>query len=177
MQDLGEQIVGDWLKLCRGCEFVEYNLPTTDKQGEIDVVGINIQTKKVYVCEVATHLETGMRYTKDGRSDNIERFCKKFKKDILYAKIHFECCGFGPVYMLWSPIVKGSDQQKNIEVIREKIKNDEGVDLELVINEEYKKRFDDLRAQADGETKALKSPVLRLMQIEGKLSSVSTTAA
>jgi len=45
MQNIGEEIVGDWLKLCCGCEFVEYNLQTPDTQGEIDVVGINVKKK------------------------------------------------------------------------------------------------------------------------------------
>ena len=39
MQNIGEEIVGEYLKILRGCDFVEYNLYTPDVQGEIE--GIN----------------------------------------------------------------------------------------------------------------------------------------
>jgi hypothetical protein len=60
MQNLGEEIAGEYLKVIKGCEFIEYNLYTPDVQGKIDVVGIDVvgidvKNKKLYVCEVATH--------------------------------------------------------------------------------------------------------------------------
>ncbi len=42
MQNPGEEFVGEYLRHIRGCEFVQYNLQTTDVQGEIDVIGINM---------------------------------------------------------------------------------------------------------------------------------------
>ncbi len=80
MQNPGEEIVGEYLKYFLGCDFVEYNLYTPDVQGEIDVVGINPKNKVVYICEVATHLVTGLQYVKERQPDNVERFTKKFRK-------------------------------------------------------------------------------------------------
>jgi hypothetical protein len=73
MQNPGEEIVGEYLKAILNCDFVEYNLHTPDIQGEIDVVGINAENKIVYICEVATHLITGLQYVKNKRPDNIAR--------------------------------------------------------------------------------------------------------
>jgi len=63
--NLGEELVAAYLQYLKGCDFIQQNLYTPDIQGEIDVVGINLNTKTIYVCEVAIHLVTGLRYTKD----------------------------------------------------------------------------------------------------------------
>ena len=60
MQNIGEELAGEYLKIVKGCDFVEYNLYTPDIQGEIDVVGIDVRSKKIYICEVAIHLITGL---------------------------------------------------------------------------------------------------------------------
>lgn len=57
-----EEICGEWLRHFCKCEFIQYNLKTPDIQGEIDVIGINLSDHIVYVCEVAIHLVTGLRY-------------------------------------------------------------------------------------------------------------------
>ena len=82
MENAGEHIVGQYLQLIKKCDFVQYNLQTKTVQGEIDVVGINSEKREVYVCEVATHLETGLQYTKDNRPNNVQKLISKFKKDI-----------------------------------------------------------------------------------------------
>ena len=89
MQNPGEELVGEYLKIILGCDFVEYNLYTPDIQGEIDIVGINASKKELYVCEVATHLITGLQYVKDKQPDNVDRFVKKFSKNIEYANKYF----------------------------------------------------------------------------------------
>jgi spore maturation protein CgeB len=77
--------------------------------------------------------------------------------------------------MLWSPIVKPAgqaakyNQMKDVQEVVHQIKSEFGVDLQLVINETYLNYLQKLREFARTETKALASPVLRLMQIEEKL--------
>ena len=58
MINVGEQLVSSYLRYIRKCEFTQMNLYTVEAQGEIDVVGINLKDRKVYVCEVAIHLRT-----------------------------------------------------------------------------------------------------------------------
>lgn len=173
MPDVGEQITGEYLKLFRGCYFVEYNLYPPGTQGEIDVVGINPKDKIVYICEVATHLVTGLQYVKDRRPDHVARFTKKFCKNIEYARTYFS--DYQHNFMLWSPIVKNqsvsakNNQTRDINDIKLALKNEHGFEIEAIVNHEYMKCLNKLRSYAKEETKELKSPILRLMQVEEKL--------
>lgn len=94
-------------------------------QDEIDVGGINTAKKTAYICEAATHLETGFLYVKENHPNNIETFVKKFEKDIEYAKMYLP--EFKKIFMLWSPIVKTSkegsqhNQTNDIDQIKSKI--------------------------------------------------------
>ena len=46
MINVGEQLVASYLQYIRECEFTQMNLYTVDSQGEIDVVGIDLERKK-----------------------------------------------------------------------------------------------------------------------------------
>ena len=174
IQNPGEEVVGEYLKIILECNFVEYNLYTPDIQGEIDVVGINAKEKILYICEVATHLITGLQYVKNKQPDNVDRFTKKFRKNIEYANEYFS--EYEKHFMLWSPIVKNQgprakhNQLKDILEIQNVLKSEYDVTIEPVINQTYAECLAKLRSHAAKETKELKSPVLRLMQIEEKLS-------
>lgn len=177
MPDPGEELVGEYLKNILGCEFVEYNLQTPDVQGEIDVIGINIDEKKLYVCEVATHLQ-GLQYTKkkDGKTgpDNVDRFIKKFRKNIPYAEKYFS--DFEMKFMIWSPVVRvaGSDAKHNpiadLDKVSDVLEEELGYKIEAVVNEDYQRCLDELCAYASKETKELKSPIMRTLQIQEHLS-------
>ncbi|MDV6340671.1 hypothetical protein R2083_02740 [Nitrosomonas sp. Is35] len=171
--NIGEELVASYLEHIKGCDFIQKNLYTPDVQGEIDVVGINLKERKVYICEVAIHLATGLRYVKDRRPNNAQKLTEKFSRDIEYANKYF------PHYerhiMLWSPIIKGSrenskySQEKDIAKIRANIKAKYGFDIEFVINERFLDCFNELRKFARTKTEELKNPVLRLLQIEESL--------
>jgi hypothetical protein len=62
--DMGQEIAAAYLQYIKNCEFIQQNLYTPDVQGEIDVLGINLKTKIIHVCEVAVHLSTGLFYVK-----------------------------------------------------------------------------------------------------------------
>lgn len=171
--NVGEEICGEWLRHVRGCEFIQYNLKTTEVQGEIDVIGIDLSGRAVYACEVALHLVTGLQYVRDRRPDNIPRLTAKLTKDIEYIR------GAFPDYhhnlMLWSPVVK--DQKKGskynqIRDVREIIEAVEiacGITVTAVVNERFQEALDQLRDAARNETKELDSPVMRYLQVEERL--------
>jgi hypothetical protein len=174
MHNIGEAIVGAYLQHIRECEFVQYNLHTPDVQGEIDVIGINIRKRTIYVCEVAVHLITGLQYvSRERRPDNVNRFLLKFKKDIAYATKYFE--HYQREYMLWSPIVKNQaegtkyNQLNDVAEISRQLLESHNIQLQLIINARFAECLQELREYARNETKEMKSPVLRLMQIEEKL--------
>jgi len=174
MQNIGEEIAGAYLKACLGCDFLEFNLQTPDIQGEIDVVGIKVKERVLYVCEVATHVD-GLMYVdrRTNQPDNVDRLVRKFTKDIAYARKHFT--DYQHVFMLWSPVVRQSsptakhNQMADLADITSRIATQSGIEIRLIVNEKYQECLDALREYAATETKHLKSPVLRLMQIEEKL--------
>ena len=175
MENIGETLVGDYLKVILGCDFVAFNTHTQDVQGEIDVVGINTKKNEVYICEVAVHLTTGLMYVKQGEklSVNVERLVKKFEKDIAYARKYL--ANFTHKFMLWTPIlrVSGEDtknnQTKDIAEIKRQILEKHGIEIIVICNHDFQKSLDELRNYAAKESKELKSPVLRYLQIEEKL--------
>lgn len=172
--NIGEEIVSTYLQYVKGCEFIQNNLYLPDIQGEIDVVGVNLKKKEIYICEVAVHLITGLQYVKNNQPDNIARFVNKFSKEIEYANKYFR--EYKKHFMLWSPIVKNQgknakhNQMRDIAKIKTEIKRKHHVNIEFIINREFQNCLAILRNYAKKETKELKSPVLRLMQIEEHLN-------
>ena len=176
MEDPGEHLVGQYLKYIKGCDFVEYNLQTKLKQGEIDVVAINSSESKVYICEVVTHLTgVGLLYVKGGRPDNVGRLTSEFRKDIEYGITNFR--DFERIYMLWTPLAKDtgtmakSNPFKDIREVKEKIKLEFGIDLIIFMNEDYMRALSELRGFASKTSYAMKSPIMRYLQIEETLKS------
>jgi hypothetical protein len=167
--NIGEEIVSAYLEYIKHCEFTQKNLNTPDVQGEIDVVGIDLEGKTIYLCEVAIHLTIGLQYVKNNKPNNIEKLVEKFSKDIEYAKKYFQ--DYKIHVMLWSPVVKETpnakhNQMDDVRLIKSKIMEKYGIDVELIINEKFLLCLEDLRNYARMETKDIKSPVIRLMQVE-----------
>lgn len=174
MFNVGEEIAAEYLKWVCECDFVEPNLKIPDVQGEIDVVGINLREKNVFICEVAVHLETGLKYTKNKRPDNVPRLTNKFDKGITYARAYFPDYEIMP--MLWSPLVKDQsstakyNQLRDVREIQQFVEERFGIELVAVINEDFSRRLGELRDVARSKTEALTSPVMRFLQIEEKLA-------
>ena len=172
MLNLGEEICGEYLKYILNCEFVTYNVTNPDIQGEIDVVGINLDQKEIYVCEVAIHT-SGLQYVTNKRPDDYNRFVAKFEKDISYAQKYFSGYAVNP--MIWSPVVKVSgDKAKYNTIIELKhvadfVKAKYNLDTELVINKEFYSAINKLKLYTDTETSEFKSNVMRMFQIERSL--------
>lgn len=175
MGNVGEEMVGAYLQAIRGCGFVQYNVPTGKGQGEIDVLGLDFKNRAVYVCEVAVHLTTGLMYVdpKTKQPCNVERLTAKFAKDLEYADAQFP--EFEHVLMFWSPVVKSAgpkakhNQVLDVEQVCEAVRRLHGVEVEVVINHRFRECLKQLKKYAGSKTVELKSPVLRLLQIEALL--------
>lgn len=170
MLNVGEQLVSSYLRYIRKCDFIQTNLYTIDAQGEIDVVGINLKEKRVYVCEVAVHLTTGLQYVKEKRPNNVQKLTEKFSRDIEYTRKYLS--EYEPHYMLWSPIVKDRkgdplyNQVSHLSEISAQLKAKYNVKLECVVNEKFLACLKELREFARLQTAELQCPLLRLIQIE-----------
>ena len=172
--NIGEQLVSSYLRYIRNCEFTQMNLYTVEAQGEIDVVGINLKGRKVYICEVAIHLSTGLQYTKDKRPNNVNKLTEKFARDIDYANKYF--ADYEKHFMLWSPIVRGRkggsqyDQLIHLQELDANISASHGVSIELVVNRRFLEYMNEMREYASRATADLKCPVMRLFQIQESLA-------
>lgn len=65
--EIGELFVGAYLRIIEKCPLIQYNVfdDTSSSQGEIDVLGLDFAQKRLFVCEVITHLD-GAQYSKSG---------------------------------------------------------------------------------------------------------------
>ena len=154
--DIGEYVVGAYLKIIKKCDFVDYDVrpPGGGLEGlnELDVVGLDFKNKTAYLCEVTTHIR-GVLY-----KDNITTVNKikiKYKKQKEYANKYLS--DFPKRYfMFWSPVVPKGYITGELEKI-------DG--LELVINKKYTHCIDELRLKAKELTNDLGNPFFRMLQI------------
>ena len=173
MLNVGEQLVSSYLRYILNCDFIQTNLYTIESQGEIDIVGLNLTERQVYICEVAIHLTTGLQYVKNKRPNNVQKLTDKFSRDIEYA--HKYLNQYMHHFMLWSPIVKDTkgkpenNQMLHLEEIKANIKERYEIDIECIVNEKFQECLVELRNYAETQTQELQCPLMRLMQIEEQL--------
>ena len=59
--EMGEYLVGAYLRIIKGCDFIDYNVrrPGGGMSGldELDVIGLDFKDRTAYLCEVTTHLD------------------------------------------------------------------------------------------------------------------------
>lgn len=156
--EVGEYIVGSYLKIIKDCDFIDYNVrPRGGKLeglNELDVIGINFKENSVYLCEATTHINgllikdytTTLRKIKqkhDRQKDYYEKYLKNFST---------------PHYMFWSPFISKGKIGKLLE-------NSSLKDLEIIANEKYALCIDELREKALKMTNDAGNPFFRMMQI------------
>ena len=154
--EMGEYVVGAYLKLEEGCDFVDYNVrpPGGGLEGlkELDVVGLSFASKTAYLCEVTTHIR-GLLY-KDNRT-TINRVDEKFRRQREYAERYLGDFKYHR-FMFWSPVVPKGFLTENLAAI-------EG--LELVLNRKYRECVEQLRHRARIEAQDTGNPFFRSLQI------------
>ena len=158
MPEVGEEIVGTWLRYCQECDFVDYNVPIAGGAGEIDVIGFDLEHRRVYICEVATHTQ-GLGY-RNNQKTILDKFIRAFN----YAKSRFE--GLEVSYMFWGPVVRRGQQRQAVDEVRKVLDEIYDIRLELVINKEYLSKLEDIREKASRQSRNSPHMVMRLLQIE-----------
>ena len=159
--EMGEYLVGAYLKLIECCDIVDYNVRPPIEGikglGELDVIGLRFSDGTAFICEVTTHLG-GLLYGK--RADTIKKLVEKNRRQITYADQFLKSFPHKK-YQLWSPKV-GGKTLAGLNI----------VGLELIINNEYAKRLSDLRFRASKTEKDYGNPFFRVLQIieQSKLS-------
>src|SRR2546427_11659366 len=140
MTEMGEYLVGAYLKVIDGCDFVDYNVhfPGGGLEGlkELDVMGFNLLKKVAYLCEVTTHIE-GLLYD-SSYDETVSKIARKFESQKQYAAKYLSDFP-NQRFMFWSPVVSRQKIITRLQML---------AGLELIVNEEYTKRGDSLREQA-----------------------------
>ena len=155
--EVGEQLVGAYLKVIEHCDVVSFNVrpPGGGLRGlqELDVVGLRFTDKTAFLCEVTTHI-AGLLYKNN--KTTVERVRAKFKRQREYARHQL---GDFPNtrFQFWSPNVPVGYRTTHLSAISS--------DLELVINNAYAERVDELRAEASVRKNNEGNDVFRLLQI------------
>jgi hypothetical protein len=157
MPEMGEYLIGAYLKVIEGCEFVDYNVhfPGGGSEGlkELDVIGFNFSNRAVFLCEATTHIE-GLLY-RSSYEYTIKHIIEKYERQKQYAETWLKDFP-GRKYMLWSPVVSRGFLTENLARI-------DG--LEVIINEEYARRINKLREYARKASHNVENPAFRLLQI------------
>ena len=157
--EMGEYIVGAYLKIIKNCDFVDYNVrpPGGGLKGlnELDVVGISFKNNTAYLCEVTTHT-TGL-LIKDYKT-TLDKINQKYKRQQEYAKEYLK--NFSKYhFMFWSPVVSKEKAKK--------LERNKG--LELIINEKYTSCINELKERAKTMTNDTGNPFFRMLQIIERL--------
>ena len=173
MINVGEQLVSSYLRYILGCDFIETSIPIKP-QGDIDVIGLNHEEERVYVCEVSISLTSGIQRTTSHGIETVKKHTEKFSRAIDYTRKHLY--QYEHHFMLWSPIVtdtKGkpeNNQLRHLKEIQANIKTQYGVEIECIVNEQFQKCIMELRSDAKAEKTQLQCPLMRFMQIEEHLN-------
>lgn len=153
--DMGEYVVGAYLKIIKGCDFVDYDVkfPGGGREGlnELDVLGLDLKNREAYLCEVATNLR-GVVYR--NRKTALEKIRAKYARQKQYASRYLKDFS-DEHFMLWSPVVP-----KGTVAGLKKIRG-----LDLVLNSTYALCLDELREEAKKTTREIGNPSFRMLQI------------
>lgn len=162
MPNVGEEIAGEYLRWVRDCEFVNYNVRTG--KGETDVIGVSLSNDTVYFCECAMHL-SGLNY---GGKKTVAALIQKFLRASNYVAKYLNEYG-KTTAMLWTPVMRARQRRAIEQVFERELAPIAGWNFELIEGPKFQSCLDELRAVASEQTSNLTSPVMRLMQIEGRL--------
>lgn len=156
--EMGEYVVGAWLREIAACDFVDYNVrpPVGGREGQVefDVLGLDFKADTAYLCEVATHLD-GLNYGGSSNADTFQRVVTKYERQRAYAAQYLNAFK-QHCFMLWSPRVPVGYLTENLAKV-------DG--LELVINAEYSRSVDELRDRARETIRDIGNPFFRVLQI------------
>ena len=175
----GELLVGAYLRITQDCELVTYNQRSREQgdQMELDVLGMrtNESGQTVFACEVVTHLH-GLRYTGTPKNDQwseygskqyqftLEKTLKKFRADNKYVSEMFGDAD-EHIYQFWSPHVPEGNLTDGLTEVKSTFNSETDAKLELIINESYTHRIDELRESASNTRKDYGEPGFRILQI------------
>lgn len=157
--DLGESLVGAYMRHVEKCSIVLYNSFFADQQGEVDVVAVKpvaqAQPRVVFLCEVTTHIG-GMA------GATVRKVPAKLGRLREFAELTFPEDEHR--FQWWSPYVKTGATTARFEQMREDWAA-EGRSLEFIINDKYTARVAELVVVARRSPSTTSEPAFRMLQM------------
>lgn len=179
MPDIGELVVGAWLTEVDGYDFVVYNqrpgrdLPESfapkglagvgARLGELDVIGMHTPKRQSYLAECTTHLG-GVLFA-GGPEAGLAKLKRKFAVSAAYAKLLQERTELKPELAFWSPKVP-----KGLLERRGELEDAVGRPIEMVVNETYTDRVNQLIDTASRRMNVTGNDFYRTLQLLTHLS-------
>lgn len=152
--EMGEYIVGAYLKLVLECDVVDYNTRPPGGGlkglGELDVIGFSFAKRRSYLCEVTTHLDGLLIGQNAGAT--IKKLADKHERQRAYADQYLS--DFEHHFMFWSPVVRAG----LVPPLKQ-------IGFELFINDQYAAAIGQLREKARASTADANNPAFRVLQI------------
>ncbi len=146
--NIGEEVCESWLRHTKNCDFIDSKVKIPG--GELDVIGMNSSLKRIYVCEASIHLISGLRYTANGKSNNIKKITAKFQRIIKYLKSKYNSY-YTIELFFWSPVVKNG-QNKDLKIVQNKIFGEFNIYIQLYTNGVFMDELNKLRVIASQYT-------------------------
>jgi hypothetical protein len=164
--DIGESLVGAYLRHIVGCDVIVYNSFFVDRQGEIDVVGLQQGTPgTAWLCEVTTHIG-GLLLIRGGKDVTERVIREKLSRLHDFAKMTFP--DHEHRYEWWSPRVPVGKMTEGMHLIAEEWAA-EGRQLSFVMNKDYTERVRALVSHARRNSSTTNEPAYRMLQILTRL--------
>lgn len=161
--DIGESLVAAYLRHVRDCGLILNNVHLVGEQGELDVVGVESgPSPRAWLCEVTTH--TGGMNNPSKRPAT-RRVAQKIERAARFAAETFP--NAEPVFEVWSPIVRPGLVRELDDVVADF--STRGIELHLILNEEYTARIQELVDVARRESQTTGDDAFRMLQILTRL--------
>lgn len=164
--DVGESLVGAYLRHVAECDVVTYNTFFADRQGEVDVVGIkNGHPRTIWLCEVTTHVG-GMQIVRKGKNATSDVILSKLDRLHAFAGTTFPDDEHR--YQWWSPRVPVGTLSRTMTALEDEWRG-LGRELRFIINEEYTKCIHELSKHAATNSSTTNEPAYRMLQVLTRL--------
>lgn len=158
MLDIGESLVSSYLRYVENCDFVYYET-YGEGQGELDVIGMRLSDRRVWLCEVAIHL-AGLEYGK-GYAGSRDKVKQRIDRPETFAERLFS--DQQTTYEFWSLRVSRGLTTMLQELEQEYVGR--GLDVSFVINDTFTERIEELRKRTANDMKSTAEPAYRLLQV------------
>ena len=150
--DIGESLVGAYMRQVRGCHTVAFNthLP---QQGELDVVGVanGAHGAEVWLAEVAIHLD-GLNYGGGTNLQTVDKVAQKVAAARAYAAQVYQ--DVTPTVELWSPVVPA----RLVAALA-------SVEVDLIVNADFTARLNELAGLASQHSTLTGDDAYRFLQL------------